>query len=113
MTYKDHTFVPGQGNNAYIFPGVGLGVVATRARRVPDTMFLAAAKALAKEVGSESLAQGCIYPPLKHMRETSLSVAEAVARVAYDEGLAEEPRPDDLVEHIRKQVYVPVYRNYV
>ncbi len=108
----ERLLVPGQGNNAYIFPGLGLGVVASGARRIPDAMFLAAAKALAGEVDDAALEQGSIYPPLSRMRATSLAVAEAVAEVAYAQGLTDQPRPDDLAAHIQAQVYEPVYQDY-
>jgi malate dehydrogenase (oxaloacetate-decarboxylating)(NADP+) len=103
------TFVPGQGNNAYIFPGVGLGVIASRARRVTDEMFFAAAKALAAEVGEGDLAMGRVYPALADVRRVSLSIACAVAEVAYERGLAEAARPSDLRAHVAKLMYEPKY----
>lgn len=102
-------FVPGQGNNAYIFPGVGLGVDASRARLVTDEMFLAAAKALATEVRDEDLAAGRVYPPLSDVRRVSLAIACAVAEVAYASGLAEKPRPEDLRAHVASMMYEPKY----
>ena len=105
-------FVPGQGNNAYIFPGVGLGVLTSAARGVPDTMFLAAARALAREVGEDDLAQGRVYPAFARVREVSLSIATAVAEVAYREGLADAPRPADLRGEIAGRMYEPVYASY-
>jgi malate dehydrogenase (oxaloacetate-decarboxylating)(NADP+) len=113
VTFGDRIFVPGQGNNAYIFPGVGLGVVACGARRVTDEMFFAAARALADQVSEADLAQGRIYPPLSAIRKVSAIIAEAVAEVAYRRGLAAEPEPDDLLAHIEAQMYVPRYESYV
>ncbi len=107
------TLLPAQGNNVYIFPGLGLGVVATRARLVTDEMFLAAAKTLAHEVTAADLAQGRIYPRLARIRDVSAAIAEAVAEVAYNSGLATETRPEDLSAHIRSQMYEPKYENYV
>jgi malate dehydrogenase (oxaloacetate-decarboxylating)(NADP+) len=107
------TFVPAQGNNVYIFPGLGLGVIASRARLVTDEMFLAAARALASEVSREDLERGRIYPPLKRIREVSVAIAEAVAAVAYGQGLATEPKPEDLPAHIRSMMYEPRYDSYV
>jgi len=90
--YKGQTFVPGQGNNAYIFPGVGLGVVATASTRVTDEMFSEAARALALLVTEEDLKKGALFPPLTKIREISARIAEAVAEVCYKRGLATEPR---------------------
>ena len=109
----DKTFVPGQGNNAYIFPGVGLGAIACGARVVTDEMFFAAAQALAQQVEEEDLERGLIYPPLNEIREVSAAIAAAVAEVAYERGLATQPRPDDLRAHIEAQMYVPDYKCYV
>ena len=113
VTLGDKTFVPGQGNNAYIFPGVGLGAVACGAKVVTDEMFFAAARALAQQVEEEDLEQGLIYPPLVEIREVSAAIATAVAEVAYERGLATQPRPDDLGAYIEAQMYVPSYQSYV
>ncbi len=107
------TLVPGQGNNAYIFPGVGLGVVVSRARHVTDRMFLAAARALASLVAAEDLAVGRIYPALRRIREVSARIAVAVAEVAFQEGLARVPRPADLAALVEAHMWKPVYRRYV
>ncbi len=113
VTLAGKTFVPGQGNNAYIFPGVGLGVLASRSKFVTNEMFLAAARTLASEVGEEDLAMGRIYPPLTKIRQVSAAIAKATAEVAYKRGFAQEPRPADLMEHIKAQMYEPVYKSYV
>jgi malate dehydrogenase (oxaloacetate-decarboxylating)(NADP+) len=113
VTYNGTTFVPGQANNSYIFPGVGLGVIAVDAVRVTDEMFFAAAQALNKEVTSDDLRQGRIYPPLSRIREVSASIAVAVAEVAYHYGLAMAPKPDDLLAYIKSQMYEPTYESYV
>ena len=105
--------VPGLGNNVYIFPGVGLGIVVSESRRVTNEMFLAAARALASEVTEADLAEGRIYPPLKRIRAVSLTIAIATAKIAYDQGLAAAPERDDLRSHIRAQMFEPVYRSYV
>lgn len=107
------TIIPGQGNNAYIFPGVGLGIVAFGITRVTDEMFLAAAKALATQITPDDIAHGSIYPRLARIREVSLTIAAAVAEVAYAQGVASEPRPDDMLAHIQSHMYVPIYQNYV
>ena len=106
-------FVPGQGNNAYVFPGVGLGVIVSRARIVTDEMFFAAAKALAAEVSEEDLDRGLIYPPLTKIRRVSAVIAEAVAEVAYKNDLAGAPRPNNIIDHMKSEMYVPDYQSYV
>lgn len=106
-------FIPGQGNNAYIFPGVGLGIVASESRLVTDEMFLAAARTLANEVYQADLDEGRIYPALTRIREVSLEIAMATAKVAYRQGLAGAPKPDDLQSHIKAQMFEPSYRSYM
>ena len=109
VTLEGRTFVPGQGNNVYIFPGVGLGVVAAKARHVTDEMFMAAARTLAGSVSEDDLAMGRMYPPLANIRAVSAAIATAVAGVAYEQGLAAEPRPADLRARIESLMYRPVY----
>jgi len=113
VTVKGKTLVARQGNNSYIFPGVGLGAIASGARHVTDEMFFAAARALAGEVSDEDLAQGSLYPPLARIRDVSANIATAVAEVAYARNLAATPRPADLAAYIRAQMYDPHYRSYV
>jgi malate dehydrogenase (oxaloacetate-decarboxylating)(NADP+) len=105
--------VPRQGNNSYIFPGVGLGAIACKARRVTDSMFMAAARALAEQVSADDLAQGSLYPPLAGVREVSARIAAAVAAVAFHDGLAGIDPPSDLLGFIRAQMYEPRYVEYV
>jgi len=112
VDYQGRRFVPGQGNNIYIFPGVGLGVLCSEASEVTDEMFLAAARTLASLIQPEDLAVGRIYPPLTKIREVSLSIAAAVAEVAHRTGLARAPRPADLLEDIRGRMFQPVYGDY-
>jgi malate dehydrogenase (oxaloacetate-decarboxylating)(NADP+) len=112
VTIHGKTFVPTQGNNVYIFPGVGLGVLACEAKRVTDEMFLVAARTLARQVSYADLQQGSVYPPLHKIREVSAAVATAVAGVAYQRGLARAPRPDDLAAYIRSIMYYPEYQVY-
>ncbi|MEE8278843.1 MAG: NAD-dependent malic enzyme [Thermoanaerobaculia bacterium] len=109
VTYGGREYHPGQGNNAYIFPGMGLGAVACKARRITEEMFLVAARALAEMVSEEDLAVGSIYPPLTDMREVSLTLAVAVARQAYVENLAREPEPENLRGTIAASMYEPDY----
>jgi len=113
VTYDGRRYVPRQGNNSYIFPGVGLGVVAVRSTRVTEEMFMAAARTLAASVGEDDLAQGSLYPPLNRVRDVSAHIATSVAEVAFRNGLAEIDRPDDVLEYIRSQMYEPEYASYV
>jgi len=113
VDFAGRHFVPRQGNNSYIFPGVGLGVVSVRATRVTDEMFMAAARALAVHTSEDDLAQGSLYPPLNRVRGVSAHIAAAVAEVAFREGYAQIDRPDDLVEYMGSQMYDPRYVSYV
>jgi malate dehydrogenase (oxaloacetate-decarboxylating)(NADP+) len=112
VTLDGTTFEPGQGNNAYIFPGIGLGTLACKSSRVNAAMFLAAAKVLAAEVTGADFKRGSLYPPLRRIREVSARIAATVAQMAYDQGLATIPQPDDLSGYIRSRMYEPVYPNY-
>ena len=113
VTFKGKTYVPGQANNAYAFPGIGLGIIACEAMSVTDEMFSVAARALANEVSEADLAQGRIYPPLTKIKEVSAAIATAVVEVAYNQGLARKPKPDDLPTFIKSQMYDPKYQRYV
>ena len=112
VTLNGKLHVPGQGNNAYIFPGVGLGVVATGARRVTDAMFIKAARALASLLREDELAEGRIYPSLKRIHEVSLKIAVAVAEEVYASKLTDQPRPADLSAFIQSQMFKPEYADY-
>jgi len=103
------TFVPRQGNNSYIFPGVGLGATASGSRLVTDEMFMAAAHTLAYLVSQDDIEQGSLYPALPRIREVSAHIAVAVAEVAYRRGLATVPRPNDMMAFIESQMYDPHY----
>jgi malate dehydrogenase (oxaloacetate-decarboxylating)(NADP+) len=103
-------FVPGQGNNVYIFPAMGMAVFATEATRVTEEMFLVAAHAVAEQVTEENRSIGLIYPPQSHILEASLHVAERIATSIFDQRLAGVERPDDIGALIRSRVYRPAYR---
>lgn len=105
-------FVPGQGNNMFIFPGMGLGAVACGASSITDEMFFAAAKTLAHMVTDQELAAGTVYPDLGKIRHISLAIASAVCMHAWDQGLARYAEPDDIREHVRSCMYHPEYRPY-
>lgn len=109
VNYNGKALKPGQGNNAYIFPGIGLGAMACRATTISDEMFLASAKALASMVSTENLETATLYPPLTDIRNASLNIATAVAEKAYEQGLAEEPKPENLRALIAEQMYDPSY----
>ena len=113
VTLGDRTYVPGQGNNVYIFPGVGLGALACEAVQITDRMFLNAARTLAAQVTEEDLALGRIFPALSRIRDVSLKIAVAVAEEAYRAGLARRPRPAELEADIRACMFVPEYWDYV
>lgn len=113
VEYKGKTFVPGQGNNVYIFPALGLAVYATRAKRVTDEMFLCAARAVSDQVSQAELDTGLIYPPQTKIFETSVITAIRIAELIYDRGLAGEAKPPDVDAHVRSLVFEPEYRPLV
>jgi malate dehydrogenase (oxaloacetate-decarboxylating)(NADP+) len=104
--------VPGQGNNSYIFPGVGLGIVCTGARRVTDSMFIKAARTLASLIRADELAEGRVYPSLSRIHEVSHAIAVAVAEEVFAKKLNSLPRHDDLSGYIRSQMFKPEYPDY-
>ena len=103
------TFVPGQGNNVYIFPAIGMAVFATEATRVTEEMFIIAAKAVAEQVTDQSLATGLIYPPQSQIFAASLHAAARIAEYIFDKNLARVERPKDIAALIRSRVYRPAY----
>ena len=112
MKLNGRNFVPRQGNNSYIFPGVGLGAIASGTRRITDEMFMRAAFALAQLVSGSDLAQGSLYPALPRIREVSTKIAAEVAQVAFDQRLANGQAPVDMVAHVTSHMYEPRYSNY-
>jgi malate dehydrogenase (oxaloacetate-decarboxylating)(NADP+) len=112
VTLGDKQFVPGQGNNAYVFPGVGLGLIVSEASACTDEMFFVAARTLAGMVNEDDLKQGRIYPSLSRIREVSANIAEAVASVAFERGLARAERPHDLGTVVRDAMFQPDYPTY-
>ncbi|KAL3720968.1 hypothetical protein ACJRO7_005735 [Eucalyptus globulus] len=113
VEYGGKVYVPGQANNAYIFPGLGLGLIMSGAIRVHDDMLLAASEALAAEVTQENYDKGLIFPPFANIRNISAHIAANVAAKAYELGLATRlPQPEDLVKYAESCMYSPAYRNY-
>jgi len=112
VNYENRTFVPGQGNNAYIFPGVGLGVIVSRSRVVTDEMFLAAAHSLANQVTDADLDRGRVYPALSLIRQVSALIARDVAKMAYDNDFTDREAPDDILADVHEHMYQPVYPHY-
>jgi malate dehydrogenase (oxaloacetate-decarboxylating)(NADP+) len=98
------THVPGQGNNAYVFPGVGLGVIASKANRVTDDMFLVAAEIISSSLSQNDLNQGRVFPPLTQIRDLSLDIAFGISQLE-NSGLNKES--------IREMMYKAEYQDYV
>lgn len=113
VRYRDQTFVPGQCNNMYIFPAIGLAVYATRARRVTREMFIAAAQAVAEQVTAADLARGLIYPPQSNILGAEVHTAQRVAEVIFASGFARLEEPKELDRFIESQVYTPEYRSLI
>jgi malate dehydrogenase (oxaloacetate-decarboxylating)(NADP+) len=108
--FNGRTFLPGQANNFYIFPAIGMAVFATQASRVTDEMFIEAASAVADQVPSELLKQGLLYPLQSNILETEIQTAARVAKLVFDSGLARVKQPTDMVAFIRQHVYRPEYK---
>lgn len=109
VTYNKTSFKPGQGNNVYIFPGIGLGAKVSEAKIITEEMFLSAAKTLAKSVSNTDLDKGTVYPPLQKIREISADIAYAVAKKTYERKLTDMPEPKNLKEKIVQSMYYPNY----
>ena len=107
VTYEGRTYRPAQGNNAYVFPGIGLGAVACRARTLPDDLFLTAARTLAGLVRQKDLDEGALYPPLADIRAISLAIATSVATKAYAMKLARRRRPTNVRKSVETLMYKP------
>jgi malate dehydrogenase (oxaloacetate-decarboxylating)(NADP+) len=110
VTYEGKTFTPGQGNNVFIFPAMGLAIYATEAKRVTDEMLLTAAEAVAEQVTGEDFENGLIYPHVNDILKVSVNVAEKIAGQIFDSGLAGMERPKNIRAFIKSKMYEPVYR---
>ncbi|MDB5865737.1 MAG: hypothetical protein JWO70_3543 [Betaproteobacteria bacterium] len=109
VTIDGKTFVPRQGNNSYIFPGIGLGAVASGTRRITDEVFMAAAYKLAHLVSESDLEQGSLYPALSRTREVSAHIGAAVAEAAHARKLTDKKKPADLLADMESHMYHPEY----
>ena len=110
VTYNGKTFTPGQGNNVFIFPALGLAIYATEAKRVTDEMLLTASEAVAEQITEEDFSKGLIYPPIKNIREVSINVAVKVAEEIFRSGLARVKKPKNIGKFIKGKMYEPVYK---
>jgi malate dehydrogenase (oxaloacetate-decarboxylating)(NADP+) len=108
--FDGQSFLPGQANNFYIFPAVGMAIFATQASRVTDEMFIEAARAVANQVPPDLLKQGLLYPLQSNILETEIQTAARVAKLVFDSGLARVKKPADMVAFIREHVYKPQYK---
>jgi len=112
VTLNGKTFYPGQGNNAYIFPGVALGIICSGIHHVSDKMFLEASRGLAAMVTQENLDEGRLYPPLTQIQECSTMIAAYLLETAYKQGIASTyPEPEDKRAFIESQLYNYTYDN--
>lgn len=109
VVYGDKTIRTGQGNNAYIFPGVGLGVIVSETKHIPEEIFLVASRTLAKAVSEKDISEGALYPRLTEIRRVSKEIAIAVANFAYDNHLTRSPKPADIEKAISDYMYDPTY----
>ncbi len=109
VIYKGRSFNPDQANNAYIFPGLGLGIVVSQPKIIADETFHIAAQRLAEIVTEEEIERGSVLPPLKNIREISLEIAVAVATYIFDNGMSGIEKPQDLRKSIREYMYDPKY----
>ena len=109
VTVGGQQFIPGQANNFYIFPAVGMAIFATQASRVTDQMFIEAARAVADQVPPDLLQKGLLYPEQTDILETEIKTAARVAKLVFDSGLARVDRPQDMEQFIRQHVYKPEY----
>jgi malate dehydrogenase (oxaloacetate-decarboxylating)(NADP+) len=112
VRYGGKTLVPGQGNNLYVFPAVGLAIVATKARRVTDEMFVVAARAVADQVTQAELDSGLLYPPQSNILQTEVAVAVQVADTIFARGLAGVKKPADVRKFVEGQLYKPEYTSH-
>lgn len=108
IVYKGKEYHPGQGNNAYVFPGIGLGAIVSNAKTIPDDLFLIASRTLAKLVSEQNIQNGALYPRLTEIRNISLNIAVAVAEKVYALGISKNKnKPENLKQIITDYMYDP------
>jgi malic enzyme len=112
VSYGGQTYTIGQGNNVFIFPGMGLGCILSGVREVTDSLFFHAAKTLAEAVSETRLADGVIYPDPSHLREVSRRIASAVVRQARDENLGRPFRDEPIEAAVDEAMWYPDYPRY-
>jgi malate dehydrogenase (oxaloacetate-decarboxylating)(NADP+) len=110
--FKGRMFKPSQGNNMYIFPGIGLGATLSDSREVTDAMFFSASKALAGLVSDQELKEGSLYPNLEKIRTISAEIAAAVWKISWAEGKATREVPKNPIQYIKNAMYYPGYIPY-
>jgi malic enzyme len=113
VEYGERRYLVGQGNNVFIFPGLGLGTLLSGARRVSDGMISAAARALADSVLEEELAGGLLYPSIRRLRAVTRQVASAVMQRVRDEGIGESVSDEEIERRIGEAMWEPVYPDFV
>ena len=113
IEYKGKTFVPRQGNNHYVFPGIGLGAIFSRAKLIPNEVFLVGAKVLADMVKPEDLERGSLYPALSEVREISAAIGAAVAGYIFDNNLAGIEKPADLKKAVKDAMWDPKHAHFI
>jgi malic enzyme len=112
VVYNGKKFTPGQGNNSYIFPGIGLAIVTCLIRHIPDELFYLTAKTLSEQVTENDLLTGLVYPPIEKIRDVSRKIAVALVEYAYEKNLAAlYPKPNDLEKFIQEKQYTGEYEN--
>ncbi len=109
VEFNGKTYVPRQGNNSYIFPGIGLGAIASGAKSITNEMFMASAHTLAQLVTESDLEQGSLYPALPRIREVSTAIGTSIADIAYRRGIAGKPKPLDVPQDVQSQMFDPRY----
>ena len=107
--YNDDTFLPGQANNVYVYPAIGLTIYATNPKFVTDEMFIEAARATADQVTDKQLKMGMLYPPQSNILDTEVRTAERVARLVFERNIAREDPPNDINAWLRAMLYKPEY----
>jgi len=112
VTLNGKTFVPRQGNNSYIFPGIGLGAIVSGTGQITDEVFMAAAHRLAHLVSESDLEQGSLYPALSRTREVSAHIGTVVVETAHKRGLTEKQPAADTFAEVQSAMYAPAYPSY-